>query len=230
MNGSTSDPQSISFGVPQGSLIGPLLFTIYINDVPLVVKHCKMQLYADGTLLYVRSRSISDIESMLSEDLKRVIEWLNNKFFYLNYSKTKVMLTGTHQRLALVDSFTVRAWDTVLSRVYQFKYLDVMLDPFLSWNDHINYIGRKISAKLSMLCKACKVIPLESCLTLYNAMILRVFDYCAVVWDSCSKADREYLDKLHRRSACTILKAMESLNRRYLTISVGLRSSPAGTV
>ena len=114
------------------------------------------------------------------------------------------MLSGTDQRLALVDSLTVRAGDTVLSRVYQIKYLGVMLDPYLSWNDHIDYIGRKISVKLGMLCKARKVIPRESCLTLYNAMILPVFDYCTVVWDSCSKADREYLDKLDRRAASII--------------------------
>ena len=63
------------------------------------------------------------------------------------------MLTGTDQRLALVDSFTVRAGDTVLSRVYQIKYLGVMLDPYLSWNDHIDYIGRKIWVKLGMLRK-----------------------------------------------------------------------------
>ena len=135
------------------------------------------------------------------------------------------MLTGTHQRLSLVDSFgcflvlrkllsvrfcvvvwvlfsvfsifcitslvsatprnhhsfTVRAGDTVLSRVYQFKYLGVKLDPYLSQNDHIDYIWRKISAKLGMLLKARKVIPRESCLTLYNTMITPVFDYCAVV-------------------------------------------------
>ena len=188
-----------SFGVPLGSLIGPLLFIIYINDVPSVLKHCKIQMYADDTLLYVSSSSISEIESMLSEDLKRIIERLNNNFLYLNYSKTEVLLTGTDQRLALVDSFTVRAGDTVLSRVYQFK-----LDPFLSWNDHIYYIGRKIWVKLGILRKARKVIPRESCLTLYNAMILPVFDYCPVVWDSCSKADREYLDKLHRRAASII--------------------------
>ena len=110
------------------------------------------------------------------------------------------MLTGTHQRLALVNSFTVRAGDTVLSRVY----LGVMLDPYLLWNDHIDYIGCKISAKLGMLRKVRKVIPRESCLTLNNAMKLPVFDYCAVVWYSCSKADREYLDKPHRRAASII--------------------------
>ena len=76
-----------------------------------------------------------------------------------------------------------------------------MLDPYLSWNDHV---GCNISAKLGMLRKACKVILRESCLTLYNTMILAVFDYCAVVWDSGSKADREYLDKLHGRAASII--------------------------
>ena len=129
--------------------------------------HCKIQLYADDTLLCVISSSISDIESMLSEDLKNIIEWLNNNFLYLNYSKTKVVLTGTHQRLSLVDSFTVRAGDTVLSQVYQFKYLGVILDPYLSWNDHIDHFGRKISIKLGMLRKARKVILRESCLTLF---------------------------------------------------------------
>ena len=160
VNESTSDPQSISFGVRQGSLISPLLFIIYINDVTSVVKHCKIQLYADDTLLYVSSTSISDIECILSEDLKHII--VNNNFLYLNYSKTTVMLTGTHQGLALVDIFTVRAGNTVLSRVYQLKYLGVMLDPYLSWNDHIDYIGQKISAKLGMLRKARKLIPRES--------------------------------------------------------------------
>ena len=113
------------------------------------------------------------------------------------------MLTGTHKRLALVDSFTVRAKDTVPSRVY-LKCLGVLLDPYLSWNGHIDYIGRKISAKLGMLRKVRKVIPRGSCLTLNNAMKLPVFDYCAVVWYSCSKADREYLDKPHRRDAIII--------------------------
>ena len=114
------------------------------------------------------------------------------------------MLTGTHQRLASVDSFTVKAKDTILSRVYQFKYLGVVLDPYLSWNDHIDYIGRKISARLGMLCKARKVIPRESCITLYNAMILPLFDYSAVIWDCCGKTNRDYLDKLQRNAASII--------------------------
>ena len=124
----------------------------------------------------------------------------------------------------MLACFTVRAGDTVLSRVYQFKYLGVMLDPYLLWNDRIDYIGCKISAKLGMLRKVRKVIPRESCLTLNNAMKLPVFDYCAVVWYSCSKADWEYLDKPHRRAANIIEGYTVS------TLSVGLRSIPAGTI
>ena len=111
------------------------------------------------------------------------------------------MLTGTHQRRALVDSFTVTAGDTALSGIYQFRYLGVLLYPYLSCNDQIVYIGRKISAKLCRLRKACKVIPRESCLTLYNAIILPVFNYCDVVWDSCNRADRQHLNKHHKRAA-----------------------------
>ena len=72
-------------------------------------------------------------------------------------------MIGTHQRFVLVDSFIVMAGDT-----------DLRLDSYLSCDDHIDYIGHILSAKLGMLCKACKVIPRESCLTLYNAMILPV--------------------------------------------------------
>ena len=67
-----------------------------------------------------------------------------------------------------------------------------------------DYIGHEISSKLGMLHKAHKVIPRELCFTLYKTWILPVFNYCPVVWDSCSKADREYLDKLHRRAASII--------------------------
>ena len=66
------------------------------------------------------------------------------------------MLSGTHQRLARIDTFLVKAKDTVLSRVYQFKYLGVTLDPSLSWNDHVDYIGQKVSMRPGMICRARK--------------------------------------------------------------------------
>ena len=83
---------------------------------------------------------------------------------------------GTHQRLSRVASFIVSAFDKTFKRVYQFKYLRVMLDLGLSWSDHIDHIASKISARLGMLRKACKVIPREACITHYDSMILPLFD------------------------------------------------------
>ena len=79
-----------------------------------------------------------------------------------------------------------------------------MLDPNLSWNDHIDYISAKISSRLGMLRKACKVIPWEACIILYDAMILPLFDYCCAVWGGCGKTNSDYLDKLQRRAASII--------------------------
>ena len=187
VNGVVSDPQSIPFGIPQGSILGPLLFITYINDLPSVSTNCDIQLYADDTLLFYNSSSIEDIESCLSADLSNVISWLDSNFLFLNYTKTKVMLLGTHQRLAKVNDFCVSANSATIGRVYQFKYLGLVLDTTLSWNDHIDHISSKISSCLGMLWKARKVIPRDACITLYNAMILPIFDYCSAVWDVVAK-------------------------------------------
>ena len=77
-------------------------------------------------------------------------------------------MVGTHQRLAKVEKFCVKASDRTLSRVFKFKYLGVVLDPTLSWNDHIGHISSKISSCLGMLRKARKVIPREACVILYT--------------------------------------------------------------
>ena len=79
------------------------------------------------------------------------------------------MLVGTHQRLVRVINFRITARNMPLGSVYQFKYLGVILDPSLTWNDHIDYIASKISSRLGILRKVRKVIPRESCITLYDS-------------------------------------------------------------
>ena len=114
VNGVFSDPQSIQFDVPQGSILGPLLFIVYINNLPSVVQSCDIQLYADDTLLFFRSNSTAEIETNLSEDLKNIISWLENNFLFLNYSKTKIMLVGSQQKLARVTEFCITARNKTL--------------------------------------------------------------------------------------------------------------------
>ena len=132
INGIQTDAEPILYGVPQGSVLGPLLFIMYINDLPSVTKCCKVHLYADDTLLFFETIFVQASEAALSQDLDHVVGWLNQNYLMLNHSKTKVMLMGTHQKLSSVQSFTVSVNDKDLERVYKFKYLGVILDPCLT--------------------------------------------------------------------------------------------------
>ena len=95
-NGVLSEPQPISFGVAQGRVLGPLLFMIYINDLPLAVQGCSVELYADDRLIYLTSKSVSEIQAQLTSGLTYVLSWLHANFLMLNLEKTKIMLVGTH--------------------------------------------------------------------------------------------------------------------------------------
>ena len=159
--------------------------------------------FTDNKTILSRN-STPEIETYLSEDLDNIISWLGNNFLFLNYSKTKIMLIGSKQKLARITNFCITAHNKTLGRVYDLKYLCVMLDSCLSWNDHIDLISTKISSWLGMLRKACRVIPREACITLYDTMILPIFDYCSTVWDGCGKTNHDYLDKLQRRAVSVI--------------------------
>ena len=194
INGFLSEPQPISFGVPQGSVLGPLLFIIYINDLPLAVQGFCVELYADNTLIYFASKSVSEIQAQLTSGLTNVLSWLHANFLILNLEKTKIMLVGTHQRTAEADDLVIEISNTRLERV----------NNTLSWKDHVEYIGNKISSRLGILRRARKVLPKPTCQRLYNTLVLPLFDYCSPVWDSCGVGSKAYLDKLNRRAACII--------------------------
>ena len=171
----------------------------------LAVHGCCIELYADDTLIYFASKSANEIQAQLTSDLTNVLSWLHANFLILNLEKTKIMLVGTHQRIAeAADELVIEISNTRLERVNKFKYLGVLLDNTLSWKDHVEYIGNKISSRLGILRRARKVLPKSTLQMLYNTLVLPLFDYCSPVWDSCGIGSKAYLDKLNRRAACII--------------------------
>ena len=140
-NGVLSEPQPISFVVRQGSVLGPLLFIIYIHDLPLGVQGCSIELYADDTLIYFASVSVSEIQVQLTGGLTNVLSWFHAYLLILNLEKTKIMLVCTHQSTAEADDLVIEISHTRLKRANKFKYLGVLLDNTLSWKDHVEYIG-----------------------------------------------------------------------------------------
>ena len=150
-----------------------------------VVQGCSVELYADDTLIYFASKSVSDNQAQLTSVPTNVLIWLHANFLILNHGKTKNMLVGTHQRTAEANNLVIGFSNTRLERVHNFKYLGVLLDTTLSWKDHVEYIGNKISSRLGILRRGRKVLLKPTCQMLYNTIVLPLFDYCSPVRDSC---------------------------------------------
>ena len=103
----SSTSRKVSVGVPQGSILGPLLFAIYINDLPKVLRNTTVTLFADDTALYCSSQSARDLQTMLNQDLDRLAQWLYKHKLTLNVSKSKFMLMGGPRKLNTLEEFTL---------------------------------------------------------------------------------------------------------------------------
>ncbi|KAL9975942.1 hypothetical protein ACROYT_G013165 [Oculina patagonica] len=141
-----SDPLQMTFGVPQGSILGPLLFLVYINDLPLAIKNCEVTLYADDTVLYYFGKEphlLEVLEEALNDDVLKVVQWLHGNKLTLNLTKTKSMIIGSNMKLVDISSFSLSIFDTNINSVTSLKYLGVMLSSTFTWSDHCEYISSK---------------------------------------------------------------------------------------
>ncbi|PIK46418.1 hypothetical protein BSL78_16704 [Apostichopus japonicus] len=154
-----SDMMGIAFGVPQGSIIGPLLFSIYINDLPSATSESQAILYADDTAVIYSSEKISEIQQVLSTDLILIGKWLVKNKLTLNVKKTKSMLFGTPTMMKRADPLILHYDSHDIEQVHVFRYLGVLLDSTLTFKDHLSMICKKISCRLGILGRVKKYLP-----------------------------------------------------------------------
>ena len=202
VNGSLSNSQSLTCGIPQGTILGPLLFLIYINDLPNCLSISKPRMYADDTHLTFASNCVDTINEVLNRDLAKVNEWLIANKLTLNASKTEFMLIGSRQRLCTFDkSPSLSIDDKSIKHVSSTKSLGVHIDENLSWNVHIETIAKKIASGLGALKRCRRFVPQSTLHSVFNALIQPHFDYCSVVWGHCNKTLFDKLQKLQNRAA-----------------------------
>ncbi len=139
--------------MPQGSILGPLLFSIYVNNLPLILNKCSVQLYADDTVIYVSNSDILHIQLSLQYDINILQDWLLDNKLVLNKTKSYTMIFGSRQKLKSRScSCAILCKDgTSLHKVDSIKYLGVWLDSELSFKSHINHILHKINFGISTL-------------------------------------------------------------------------------
>ena len=201
-----SEKRNILAGVPQGSVLGPLLFILFINDLPLHIEHSNIDIFADDATLHNSSKDIRNINSDLQIDVNNVLEWCKRNNMVLNENKTKGILIGTSQRLSRCQSTLEIAVNNHKIECSEYeKLLGINIDQCLSFVKHIDYVCQNLTSKISLLYKIKQYLPLETRKLYYNAYILPVMDYCLTVWGSASKSQLDRILKLQKRAARIIL-------------------------
>jgi hypothetical protein len=218
VNNSYSETLPIHSGVPQGSILGPLLFLIYINDIALSSQTINIDLYADDSTMYKSDCSIHKIEANLQENLNEITRWCKLNNMSLHPGKSKCMLMSTKYKIMNAQELQLSIENISLENVKVHKVLGVLIDNTLSWKNQISKVCSKLNSKIALLKRILFYLSDDMKKMYYNAYILPCFDYCCTVWGKgiSSKSDVNKILKIQKRAARIIL------NKPVLTCSLDM--------
>ena len=219
-NGVASSTKPISCGVPQGSILGPLLFLVYINDLCNVCKSTLPILFADDTNLFKSSQDISIIENVLNEELKNISLWLKVNKLSLNVKKTHFIVFTKRKKFN--ESIKLLIDNQTIEEVRSTKFLGVIIDKKITWKDHINYVAGKVSRAIGMMVKAKKYLRKEALLTLYYSFVYPYLTYCNHIWGATYISNLKKLIKLQNRIVRVIFNAKYRENADPLYKALGI--------
>ena len=193
---------SLGCGVPQGTILGPLLFLIYINDFPNCLSSCQPRMYAEDTLITYARADLHSKQSSLNRDLSNIHKWLLCNKLTLNSTKTEFMLIGSRQTLSTlseslelsIDNIPIKQVSTIINE--NPKWISNM-----AWHSHIDKLSKKIASNSGAIKQIRPFVSPELLHYIYNALVQTHFDYCGIVWGKYGKMLSEKLQKLQNSAA-----------------------------
>ena len=205
LDGQRSPLIKISSGVPQGSILGPLLFIIYMDHISNVTLSPKTRiiLYADDILLYAPITAKFSLQS----DIDAISSWISSAGLSLNLSKTKFLVLS---RKRCPPSLSLRVAGSSIVQVTSFKYLGVTISSNLSWRSHINNVCSKAKRQVGFLYRNFGRADSSSLLQLYKSLVLPILDYCSSVWDPHLLTDIKSLESVQSFATKIITKSWQS--------------------
>ncbi|KAL8592877.1 hypothetical protein ACOMHN_050704 [Nucella lapillus] len=198
LKGEHSSPSPVLSGVPQGTVLGPLLFLTYINDLPDVVKDSNTRLFADDALLYRNVCSAKE-QSLLQADLDRLAEWENTWQMSFNAGKCNTLHVSPGRDLSFRSAYTLH--EQTLVAVSSAKYLGVSMAKDLSWTKHVEMVAANGNRTVGFLRRNLKDCTTEVRKATYTTMVRPTLEYASTVWDPHTRQDIDLLEKVQKRAA-----------------------------
>ena len=180
-NGIVSDARDITCGVPQGSVLGPLLFLLYINDLEKACSVSKCLLFADDTAIFYSAPTMEALQSKINQSFPKIVVWLQSNRLSLSVPKTFYQIYTTSED---VHGLTIQLGNAEIKRSDTVKYLGVLVDENLKFKSHISKISGIVSRHVGILGRARYLLNKNLLLMLYNALILPYLTYCVCIWGS----------------------------------------------
>ena len=184
----TSALKCVEFGVPQGGVISPLLFLIFINDIVHCCFEARFILYADDTNVYLSSKNIDRIFLLANEALRQCEAWFKANKLTLNASKSQYLIFHRKQKTVPLFSHKLYSNNVELNRVYNTKFLGVILDANLTWDLHISNVARKLAKYAPLIRKLRNLLTHKALLLIYNCLVYSNMIYLNSVWGYCSQS------------------------------------------
>ena len=199
LNGVCSDIELINCGVPQGSVLGPLLFLIYINDLPNISKKFTFFLFADDTNIFYETNSKLKLEKNVNKELKKLYTWLIVNRLGLNLDKTKFVIFHPYNKPNNLK-INLRINKKPIKETQNIKYLGIILDSTLSWKDHTDKISKKIKRAIGLMYKIRPYVFSKTLLKLYYSLIFPHLIYGIESWGTSSTVSIKPLIILQKRA------------------------------
>ena len=222
--GAKSNWRSITAGVPQGSMLGPLLFLVYINDIVTEISS-NIRLFADDTSLYLtinRRDQVVLANETLNSDISKISKWAQDWLVTFNPNKSESMLISRKQNTNVFPPLVMD--NQAISDVENHKHLGLFLSDDCSWHSHIDYIKSKAWSKIHLMRKLMYQLDRRALETIYLSFIRPLLEYSDVVWDNCTIYEKDELDKIQNEAARICSGATKLISLNKLSAEIGWES------